>query len=185
MLNLASTLWRPALPIALARCGDDAKRISASARASASPAATMMPVSSWATRSALPPTEVAMTGKAAGHRFEDRVRDAFGQRRQHEAVQPAHDFGNIVALAGEPGEITRAGSIDEHLTLGPQRAVPDDDQPQLLAQCRTPVEGAQERAHKRGLVLHGLHAADTCRPASGAQARTGTPRRAPAVHPQA
>ena len=47
--------------------------------------------------------------KARRHRLENRVGHAFGERGQHEAVQPTHELRNIGAFASEPGEVSNTG----------------------------------------------------------------------------
>jgi hypothetical protein len=43
--------------------------------------------------------------QSARHRFEDRVRDAFGERRQHEHVEAAEDRRHVIARTGQPREV--------------------------------------------------------------------------------
>ena len=96
----------------------------------------------------------------AGHRFENGIRDALGQRRQRETIEPPHDIRHVGALAGQPGERAGAGGVQNRLRLGPQRAVADHHQAQALAQGRREFQRAHEGACQQGLRLHGLHAPD-------------------------
>ena len=69
-------------------------------------------------------------GQAAGHGFQDGIRDAFGQRRQRETIEPTHDIRHVGALAGQPGQLFDPGLREHGLRLGAQRAVADHHQAQ-------------------------------------------------------
>ena len=57
------------------------------------------------TSSGLPPTAVASTGRPVAIASRMVLEMPFGQRGQHEGIQPAHDIRHILALAGQPSEV--------------------------------------------------------------------------------
>ena len=93
---------------------------------------------------------------AAGHRFEDGVGDAFGQRRQHEDVEPAQHGRDIAALTGQPGQVGDAGLLEELPARGPERPVADDHEAQRWLQVGSRLERAHERVRQRERVLDRL-----------------------------
>jgi hypothetical protein len=168
-------------------------RTSAPASASAHrPPARACPVLPSATRSALPPTRGGHHGQPAGHGFEDGIRDAFGQRRQHEAIQAPHDIRHIGALAGQPGQVGSAGLLQDGLALGAQAG----PSPTITRRRRSRSGGASCQRLHEGRASSGWSFTVCMRPtvptshsrgslkgaARMAAARARAPGEAPAVH---
>ena len=52
-----------------------------------------------------------------GHRFQDGVRNTFGQRRQDEQVEALHQLSHIVSPAGEPCDSLQSFRANRFLQL--------------------------------------------------------------------
>ncbi len=69
----------------------------------------------------------------------------------------AHDLWNVVALAGEPSQFTRATVFQDALALGTQCAFADDHQPHSISCSRIHLKRQHKRARQRALILDRVH----------------------------
>ena len=66
----------------------------------------------------------------ARHSLKNRVRDALGERGQDEAIETAHDVGNVAPLARQPCQLAQSGLGQDTFDLGPQRTIAHHDETQ-------------------------------------------------------
>jgi hypothetical protein len=67
--------------------------------------------------------------QAARHRFEDRVGNAFGQRRQDEEVEVGHEARHVVARPAHPDAIGDAAALHAVVEQRAIGAIPRDHEP--------------------------------------------------------
>ena len=121
--------------------------------------------------------------QAGGHGFQNGVGDAFGQRRQHETVQAAHDSGTSCRSPGSQARSASAGLIERCLATaraaGRRRPSPGAGAPSAGA-----ISSARTKARaSSGLVLDGLHAADGADQPMGRAGERAAGNRLPARRP--